>query len=196
MLYRGSMRIVNHRLLAGCATALVAAFALAGCVSAPTPTPSTSAATDAPVFASDEEALAAATEAYAAYQAMSDLILAEGGANPDRIRDVASESFAASEIESFNQAMSSGLHSTGLSTFDKVSIQAIANSSVDNIGVVTVYLCSDVSRIDILNSTGVSVVSESRPDRTPFEVTFDIQSTESRGLVVGSRSVWTGGRVC
>ena len=61
------------------------ALVLAGCapdvpaIQVP-PTP-----TVTPLFASDEEALAAAEEAYAAYLAMSDEITSDGGERPERI---------------------------------------------------------------------------------------------------------------
>ncbi|MCU1637074.1 MAG: hypothetical protein JWQ68_2313, partial [Cryobacterium sp.] len=54
-----------------------------------------------PVFATDEDALAAATEAYAAYLSMSDRILMDGGAQPERIREVATKPLADLEIAGF-----------------------------------------------------------------------------------------------
>ncbi len=67
------------------ALVLVGMLALTGCVDGdrlPTlpPTP-----TSTPIFASEEEALAAAEEAYAAYLEMSNLISSEGGVEPERI---------------------------------------------------------------------------------------------------------------
>ncbi len=57
----------------------LAVLLLSGCLPPQTTVTPTPEATAAPVFASDEEALAAATAAYAAYLAMSDQIFAEGG---------------------------------------------------------------------------------------------------------------------
>ena len=76
------MRIADARRADGSSPAPTAAAALlvlllavllSGCASTTEPQPTlTPTATDAaPLFASDEEALAAATEAYAAYQAVS-----------------------------------------------------------------------------------------------------------------------------
>ena len=196
MPYRGSMRIVNHRLLVGCATALVATFALAGCVPTPTPMPSTRAATDAPVFASDEEALAAATEAYAAYLKVSDQILKDGGSDPERIREYVSDELAMVEMKSYTDAQTKGLRSTGGSQFSNMTIQTINGSRGNELGIVTVYLCSDVSAVDVLDASGNSVVSPNRPDRTPFEVTFDLVSTDPTRLLVGSADVWDGSGIC
>ena len=196
MPYRGNMRIVNHRLLAGCATALLATFALAGCVPTPTPTPSTSAATDAPVFASDEEALAAATEAYAGFLMMSDQILKDGGSNPERIREYASDELAMVEMKGYTDTQTKGLRSTGGSQFSNITIQAIDETQGNKLAVVTVYLCSDVSAVDVIDASGTSVVSPNRPDRTPFEVTFDLVSTDPMRLLVASADVWGGPGVC
>ena len=80
MLYRVRMRAAALRPIAVLAAAFVLA-ALSGCVQTtekPTPTP-TAAAT--PAFASDEEALAAAEKAYAAYLAVLDDVTADGGRN-------------------------------------------------------------------------------------------------------------------
>ncbi|HEU0180866.1 MAG TPA: hypothetical protein VFR16_01660, partial [Agromyces mariniharenae] len=67
------------------------ALALAGCVSAPTPTPTPTAAdTPAPIFASDEEALAAAETAYARFVEATTAVTNGGGASPDGLDSVAS----------------------------------------------------------------------------------------------------------
>ncbi|MBG6057857.1 outer membrane murein-binding lipoprotein Lpp [Cryobacterium sp. MP_M5] len=188
------MRFVSRRRPVMGAMALLGTLALAGCASparqAPSPT-----ATDAPVFASDAEALAAATEAYAAYQEMSDLILSQGGAEPERIRAVASREFAATEIAGFKQAADNGLHSVGRTSFDGIAIQRTTGSK-DGIAAVSVYLCSDVSEVDVLDATGQSVVAETRPARTSFEVTFDRSSLKGPGLVVGAREIWDRGGAC
>ena len=62
--------------------AVLGAALLAGCL--PTDPPVTPPPTSdlEPVFASDEEALAAAEEAYGAYLAAADEILSSGGADP------------------------------------------------------------------------------------------------------------------
>src|SRR5690606_24012229 len=88
--------------LALAAATVTVAVLLSGCVQqgpevTPPPEPSTT-----PIFASDEEALAAATEAYEAYLAMSDLIAQEGGVNPERIESVAVRKALADALEGFS----------------------------------------------------------------------------------------------
>ncbi|MDQ1582169.1 MAG: hypothetical protein QOF36_223, partial [Microbacteriaceae bacterium] len=72
------MRIVSRGILATLAGAGLIVITLAGCATSASPMP-TPSAVHSPLFASDEEALKAATDAYAAYLAMSDTIAQEGG---------------------------------------------------------------------------------------------------------------------
>ena len=187
------MRIVNRRLLAECATALVATFALAGCVSAPTPTPSTSAATDAPVFASDEEALAAATEAYSAYLKVSDAVGSEGGSNPERYDGVASGPALANASKSAGQFRDMGAHSVGVTSFEVADLQSWGYDR-ERGTFVTLYLCDDVSQVDVFDSNGASIVSPDRPDRTPFEVS--LTALVDSELQLASKDAWKGGNFC
>ena len=176
-----------------CALALLSTL-VACATPAPPPEPSPTATTAAPVFATDAEALAAATEAYAAYVSVSDLIFAEGGVRPERIDEVASGTLAASVRDESAYAVGAGLRSTGANTFDSISLQSVDEAA--SRGVVIIYLCSDVSATDVLDSNGVSVVKADRPPRTPFQVSFDWKDSTHRELVVGSQNVWTGGGVC
>lgn len=150
----------------------------------PVPTPSVT-----PVFGSDEEALAAAEESYKRYLAVSDQIFAEGGANPERLADVASGAFLDASITGFEKFQSNGWKSIGTSKADSFELQQVASPGTSE-SLVIVYACTDVSGIDVLDASGQSVVSPSRPDRTFFEVSFDLVG---QGLLVGGREVWGDG---
>ncbi|MEO7349354.1 MAG: hypothetical protein ABIW32_05800, partial [Terrimesophilobacter sp.] len=70
------------------AVLLVATLLLSGCVPSepvitPVPEPSVT-----PIFASDDEALAAATDAYAKYLEVSDAIFASGGQGIEQLSEV------------------------------------------------------------------------------------------------------------
>lgn len=175
-------------LLAAGAVALV--LTMTGCGEPPphvTPTPTPSAA---PVFASDEEALAAAEESYAAYLAVSDEIFAEGGADSNRLAAVASGDFLEQSLAGFETVARNGWRSTGLSTFDSFELQSYDPSTRTD--AVKVYVCDDVSAIDVLDADGVSVVSPDRPDRTLFEVSFDLNLSDT--LLVSGQEVWGSGK--
>jgi len=165
---------------------------LTGCVP-PSGHPSMSpSASSTPVFASDAEALAAAEKAYAAYVRISDQILIDGGAHPERLQPITSAALYADELKGFQLTAKNGWHSTGGTTYDHFSLETY--NPRDPSSVVVAYVCSDVSRVDVVDSAGTSVVSPDRPERTPFEVTFALVGTER--LVITGDDVWTGGGVC
>ena len=142
----------------------------------PTPTPSAT-----PLFASDEEALAAAEEAYAAYLAVTDEIYAEGGAGIEKLATVTAGKQLSEDTRGFAEVERLGLHSIGATTYDGVELQQFDRESEEGKGVVTIYVCQDVSLVDVFDASGSSVVRTNRPDRTRFEVKFDGDS-ESSGL--------------
>ena len=61
---------------------------------------------------------------------------------------------------------------------------------------VTIYACVDVNAVDVLDASGASMVSEGRPDHTPYEVAFDLAPEPARPLIVSSVNVWTGDDFC
>ncbi len=190
------MRSAIGRLAILAASAVLAATALTGCqptATTPSPTGSTTPSAE-PVFASDEEALKAATEAYAAYLRTSDQILADGGNSPERIREYSSEQLAEIEIAGYADIRAKGYRSIGSSRYDNLALQSVDASSRS--GTVTVYVCSDVSAVDVVDAQGQSVVSADRPTRTPFQVTFDLAATDPARLVVASAEVWNGPGIC
>jgi hypothetical protein len=170
--------------------ALAIGGTLSGCVpdAAPHPTAAPTTSAPNPVFASDDEALAAATDAYKAYLAMSDLIASEGGQRPERMADVAVDSALSDAVEGLTQFTTMNLHSSGATAFDHLSLQKRSSDDVD------VYLCEDVSGIDVLDGQGVSVVSPNRKPRTPFQVT--LTRTSNASLLVKNRVAWAGQYFC
>jgi hypothetical protein len=173
---------------------LAAALAATGCTPeaprAETPTP-----TSTPLFASDEEALAAAEEAYAAYLAVVDEVLSEGGLNPDRIQSAAGEEALAQAIADAREFSAAGYRTTGTTSLVSISLQFHNAHAVGDEEVVRAYVCEDVSQVDLLDRDGKSLVSPTRPNVTPFEAAF-IRSEPGRDLVVSSRQIWDDVSVC
>ena len=172
------------RLLAGAAALCVGIGLLSACTptTEPTPPPRTSAA---PVFASDEEALAAAEEAYGAYLRLADLIVNEGGADPQRLAGLVSPEIYAKEQTGFAEMTTNGWHGTGFTTFT-IALQRFDNSEV------VAYVCDDFSATDIVNSAGESVVGENRRVQYAYEVSFDV----AQEMLLVGKSRWEGGNVC
>ncbi len=173
--------------------AAAAMLVLAGCTQpAPEPTP-TPSPTATPVFASDEEALAAAEKAYADYLAMSDLIFGEGGRESERLEAVATDAIVELESEAFAEVERNGWRSEGTTKFDSVTLQAATYSDWSATSV-TIYACSDVSGLDVIDASGTSIVAADRPVRQPFELTF-VGGDEQR-LLLDEKELWEGAGVC
>lgn len=175
------------------AAAVLAVLLLAGCVPGepvitPEPDPDVT-----PVFASDEEALAAATEAYAKYLEVSDQITADGGANPERLEPFVTAEQWAKELEGLKEWSDSGNTSAGASTFDTVTLQQY-NSGLERPDSLTVYLCVDVSAVRVVDSKGSDITPETRIDRYPLEVGFEA-SAPNDVLITRSES-WLDASYC
>lgn len=177
------------RLLHLAAAALI--LSLAGCDAPAPPITLPPTPTTTPVFASDEEALAAAEEAYRAYLAVSDAILQAGGRDPQRIYDVATRSVGDDEQAGFSQFMRDGYRSVGSTTFEPAQLELVRTSS--EIDVVRIYVCTDSSGVDVVDEYGKSVVAPTRQTRVAFEIGFDFVGSS---LLMSSKSVWDGGAVC
>ena len=174
------------------AIAALIACSVAGCLPLdPAPLP-TIAPTGTPLFSSDEEALAAAEGAYAAYLAVVDEALAT--LEDSAIRAVASGNALAAASESVEQFRSSSYRQTGTSFFDTTSI---AQSSESRTGQVflQIYACIDISGTDVIDGEGTSVVSLNRLSRYPVLISLETAASSQR-LVVIEEEVWDGQSFC
>jgi hypothetical protein len=173
----------------------LSAILLGGCVqSAPVKTPQAHA-TVKPLFASDADALAAATKAYAAYLKMSDTITSEGGANPQRIAPFVSTKQLPKELEGFSVFSTSGYVTKGDSAFDTVSLQS--RDRLQSGGEeVTIYACSDATGVRVLDAQGVDIGAADRPNREPFELTFQTAKSGQLPLVLARSQTWDGTDFC
>jgi hypothetical protein len=185
------MRSAKERLAILAASSALATLLLAGCGSTPIPPPTPAPTTSASVFASEDEALAAATEAYAAYQAMSNIIAQEGGSDPDRISEFTEGEALEAEMESLTSLNTGNLRGVGELAFDRLTLQSVDLRA----GNVEAYLCLDVSRTDVVDEFGQSVVPVDRPLRLPLQVSFTTTPDSDRLRVERSES-WHGDNFC
>jgi hypothetical protein len=167
---------------------------LSGCGGGdPIPTlPPTPTAT--PIFASEEEALAAAEEAYAAYLEMSNLISGEGGVDPERIAPFASGDLYESALDGFQTLRANNWRTIGESELQGAVLQFADITGQTHEDAVAAYVCVDVAGVDVVDETGASVVSPDRPSLQAFEVFFGLTSENS--LIPSSREIWEPGLVC
>ena len=173
---------------------LVAALAVGGCVeddpdTTPSPDP-----TSTPLFESDEEALAAAEEAYSRYQAVEDVVFAEGGAGSERIEKVAVRDALEAARLGFAELASNGYRGVGRTKFDSLELQQYS-TEIESENVVIAYICLDFSESDIVDQTNSSIVSPDRLVRQPYEVSFDMSPSDD-GLILAMREPWTGAGTC
>ncbi len=127
------------------------------------PTPSAS-----PIFASEEEALAAAEEAYAAYLEMSTRIGAEGGTDAERIAPLVTVDRLAIELRGFETLQQSELRLVGPTTFEILDVQRVDQTDGDL--EVVFYACWDASLSRVVNAAGEDVTPSDRVDRVVLEV--------------------------
>ena len=174
------------------AAVLLGMLALSGCVEGdPLPTlPPTPSAT--PIFASEEEALAAAEEAYAAYSEVSDLIANDGGVDPERIAPFVTDEQLQNELDTAAYYRDHGIHSVGSVTVIKTVLQQ-ANESVGTVEV-AVYVCLDVESVRVLDNSGNDVTPSDRDPITALEVVLQGDAADS--LLVASSDLWSDSSFC
>jgi len=148
----------------------------------------------APLFASDEEALAAATEAYEEYLAVSNAITS----NPDAPLAPLQEKTSSAHFEnleaSITQLRAQGLRSEGSSALASVELQQ--HSQIGDEILIVVYVCLDVSSTRLLDQNGNDVTPRDRADRVALEVALINESGALRDLIVDGSETWTGGLNC
>ena len=139
-----------------------------------------------PVFENEEQALAAVTETYQRFQELSFQILAEGGANPERISTLASDDVAQVEIDGYRRSAELGYAVTGTPSVQSVvldlwlphpdSLQIVARADV----------CVDISSVQVLDSAGASVVPADRATQSLWSVDVAYREAD-RSLFVSSK---------
>ncbi|RXZ47625.1 hypothetical protein ESP57_13865 [Agromyces fucosus] len=189
------MRRSRPRVAAALAAAGALALLLSGCVGdAPTPSPSPSADAAEPIFASDEEALAAAVEAYELYQGASTTILAESGAHPERIDPFVTPAHSDLLAEEFGAFLAAGARTQGASTFDTTSL--VDKSEADGLAQVSIYLCRDVSDVRIIGPDGSDVTPVDRDNRVPSQAFLVSNPEVPRTLLIDRIDEWSGDDFC
>jgi hypothetical protein len=174
--------------------AFAAMLSVGGCSvpspsSTPTPQPSST-----PVFANDEEALEAAEAAYAEYLAVVDTVLGDGGRGQDRLSSVSFGAALSSAEADAQEFVSLGLRSIGSTRIASMDLQQYAGDK-EHGAEVTVYVCEDVSEVDLVDSAGESIVEPDRKTLTPFEVRLENPESNAK-MLVSDRDLWEGDGIC
>ena len=185
-------RQLTHRAPVGAALAF--AVALAGCAASPEPEPTPTKTAAAPIFASDEEALAAAEEAFHRYLEVGDQIANEGGVEPERLRGVASGREEAETLDFFERLRKNGTRLEGKTAFDSMKFQELYQA--DGIVKVSVYFCMDVSGTKLISAAGEDITQQDRKLRVARTAVLVGQEADSSRLLVDETEKWPGDDFC
>lgn len=176
---------------AGLAIALV--VTLTACVETtrlPAAEPSPSVA---PLFASDEEALAAATEAYEEYLAVSEEIAANPPFLLDALEDLTTPAYLEKEAAVFKSLEDQGLRISGRTSLADAQLQQwFTDPTLGN--TVIFYACLDISGAQLIDAEGVNVTSDTREELNNLEVEM-IEGPSGR-LLMNRSEQWFGEPVC
>jgi hypothetical protein len=188
----------RHWRVLGATLIVVSALCVTACTPEATrPSASPAApATEAPLFASDEEALNAARATYEGFLAASGAILEENGAYPERIDEYAIADVADDEKKGFATLAATGSRVIGRTVLDIAVLQSYRPMDSDGQDVVSIYACVNVSGVSVFDSGGQSIVAPDRPDKTAFEVSFDRSDAHPTKLRISSNVIWPGVGVC
>lgn len=171
--------------LAAAAVALVLVIGGAtACQPDPEPTPS------GPVFATEDEAFAAAEETYRAYvDALNQVDLSD----PETFEAV--YAWTTGDANANERETLSQMHADGWAVSGETAMTLFVPGSVELGGPValTATICSDVSDVDVLDASGQSVVSTSRPDVYALQVDFVESESTSTGLAISASNAVEAG---
>ncbi|MEV8253748.1 hypothetical protein AB0O95_07255 [Rhodoglobus sp. NPDC076762] len=160
---------------------------LSGCVPSDPVLPQPTSTFVAP-YATDEEALAAAEEAYAEYTRVSLETYREGVTDPTALSSVASGEHLVELLEEFEERVADGRYLVGDESFDQVVLQRYSRDSSPN-EVIAVYLCDDLSELSIYRD-GEKIGPEAPVTAMTMQVVFDL-SPDSNTLLVSARDIWS-----
>lgn len=161
----------------------VGLLALTAC-SGPDPAPPPSSAP--PVFTSEEEALTAVMETYQRFQQLSYQILAEGGVGPERIRSLASDEVAETEMDGYRRAVERGYVFTGAPTIQSTALDLWLPHPDPLHVVARAELCLDISSVQVVDGAGTSVVSAERQPQSLWSVDISYRENDQT-LIVGAK---------
>ncbi|QKJ19628.1 hypothetical protein [Microbacterium hominis] len=178
---------MNARLLTSLATITATAALLCAC--AP---PETAPPEPTPLFATDEEAFAAAEATYRAYV---DALNAVDLSDPETFEDV--YAWTTGEMNSTERRSMTQLHAASLTLEGQARVLGVWMQD-PQVGAppLSIIACYDVSEVDLRDAIGNSMVSADRPDVQKFEVTLVESATTSTSLQISKMSPTETGRAC
>lgn len=178
---------MKGRALPAVVTALTVAL-LTGCATTTIGEPEPAPTTASPVFASDEEALAAAQAAYERYSEASDQVVSSGTGDVAPLSELVTPEQLERERSEIETLVRSQRRIEG-----KAELASFALQDYQLDGSATAYVCLDVSGTRVVDASGRDVTPPDRRPGQPLLVRFEF--TEGELLLSGSE-VWQSGDFC
>ena len=173
-----------RRSAAGTLTCLLGAMALAACTPADPPA---STPTPTAIFASEDEALAAATDVYQQYNAAFDEALSKGGADMTGLRSLATDEHF-TELDKPGTIDENGWHTEGASSFEVKSVAWYRPDSGQP--QIALNVCRNLASVRVVDSRGIDVTPQDWPEAVPLVVSFVPANGDSPSLVVSKVDSW------
>lgn len=178
------MRRSVATLVVASAVALLASACVPGADPTPSPTPTVQ---PTPLFATEEEALAAARESYSKYLAVAAEVVNRGGRQPEDLQEVLTGTQLELETQAANNLESAGAYIEGSARLVSMRIQSFDDTSVQT------YACVDYSDL-VLHRANGSVENLAVGDPVvPLELGFRVVA---KTMLLGSQSNWDGATFC
>lgn len=134
----------------------------------PSSTPSSSASTSASPSSPSDEASAGATDAVRSYFTMVDQLRSDPAADLKRLKSVATSAQLNAVTTLIDRSRDEGQRQTGTTAINELQVQSVTLDNSDpkagKVPTVVIDVCWDVSRVDVLDKSGESIVSPDRPD--------------------------------
>lgn len=143
-----------------------------------------------PVFASDDEAVAAAVATYERYLVLNAEIDADGGADAERVLEVATKSYGLDLVAEYRSMRRSGANVTGAARLVASRLVEIDRDRTR----LKVAMCVDLNDMQISNAAGEDVTPQRDDERTSFEVEF--RSANSARVLLDGSVLGSGDHLC
>ena len=170
----------------------LAALALTGCVE-PGPEVTPTASPGEPVFASEEEALAAAEEVFAQYVEATTLTGSSGGQDLSGFEGILTDRKFDEEAAYAEELAASGQRLVGAYGFFGFELQQADTSEPV---FVQVYVCLDLTDVKYVDAQGNDLSAESPITASPLEVVLVGSPSDPSILLIDQLERWTGEDFC
>lgn len=134
----------------------------------PSPTSPSSPTTSASPSTPSEAATAAATEAVRSYFTVVDQLRSDPAADLKKLKSVATSAQLNAVTTLIDRSRDEGQRQTGTTAISELKVQSVNLDNSDpkagKVPTVVIDVCWDVSKVDVLDKSGKSIVSPDRPD--------------------------------